>query len=85
MDIRPVIVKDGKPKEERINPAYLPQPDTILNIVGSMRSGKTNLMINMLTRWYKGYFDHIYLISPSAYTDDKWRSIQLKNVYDDYK
>jgi hypothetical protein len=84
MDIRPVNIINGKPKEQRINPSYLIQPDTILCSVGTMRSGKTNLIINLLTRWYSNYFDNIYLISPSAYTDDKWKAVKISNIHDSY-
>jgi len=39
---------------------------------GKSGSGKTNLMISLLTRknFYKGYFDKIYLFSPTAHGGD---------------
>ena len=39
---------------------------------GKSGSGKSNLMVNLLTRphFYKGYFDLIFLFSPTANSDD---------------
>lgn len=54
-------------------------PFRILVIGKSQMSGKTNFIGNLLLRdnFYKKFFDgdNIYIISPSARKDDKWKTI----------
>lgn len=63
------VVFDDKP---------LPLKPCNYGIFGRKGSGKTNLLLNLLTRkespWYKHY-DLIYLISPTAEKDDKMKEL----------
>lgn len=59
-------------------PAVLPKHPARVLFSGASRSGKTNLLISLITdkRFYfkngKPYFDIIFLFSGSALTDDVW-------------
>jgi hypothetical protein len=63
------VVFDDKP---------LPLKPCNYGIFGRKGSGKTNLLLNLLTRkespWYK-HFDLIFLISPTAKRDDKMKEL----------
>ncbi len=63
------VVFDDKP---------LPLKPCNYGIFGRKGSGKTNLLLNLLTRkespWYK-HFDLIFLISPTADRDDKMKEL----------
>ena len=53
-------------------------------IVGASQSGKTNYMLNLMTRdgYYKNYFDRIFVISPTALDLDKsYEELEKKNKY----
>ena len=72
-------VKLTKPMEELIIPGFN-QGSTV--IVGSVRSGKTCLVVNLMTRpeFYKGYFDkeNIWLFSPTATYDEMADSMDIQ-------
>ena len=55
---------------------------------GRSGSGKSNLMVNLLTRnqFYKGYFDLIFLFSPTARSDDLPLYLKLpdKRIFTDF-
>ena len=55
---------------------------------GRSGSGKSNLMVNLLTReqFYKGYFDLIFLFSPTAKSDDLAMYLKLpdKRIFTDF-
>lgn len=63
-------VKSFPPVANRV----LPQHPFQLQMSAQPGSGKTNLLVNFITRpeFYKGYFHRIIIISPSIKTDDKW-------------
>ena len=52
---------------------------------GKSGSGKSNLMVNLMTRpqFYKGYFDLIFLFSPTAASDDlpKYLNLPDKRIF----
>jgi hypothetical protein len=56
----------------------LPNTAIFMALMGSAGSGKTSLMVNMLTKdgMYKKCFDHVHLIAPEAsmnsLKDDIW-------------
>jgi len=53
-------------------------------IVGASGSGKTNLLLNLLTRdgYYKNYFDRIFVISPTALSlDQSYQELEKKTKY----
>ena len=53
-------------------------------IIGASGSGKTNLLLNLLTRdhYYKDYFDRIFIISPTALgLDQSYKELEKKTKY----
>ncbi len=57
-------------------------------IVGASGSGKTNLLLNLLTRdgYYKDYFDRLFVISPTALGLDKsYIELERKTKYENGK
>lgn len=58
------------------NNAYdiIPNHPARVLLVGQSKSGKTNLMLNLLTKneFYKGYFKDVVIISPNLQTDESW-------------
>lgn len=61
--------------------AVLPTHPFRMYVVGSSGSGKTNFILNLLTRkcFYKGYFDSILVISPTALQlDQTYQTLGLK-------
>jgi len=67
-------VKDPEPNEkfDDIHP-NLPQMPSLCLIIGSVRSGKTNLLVNMFCNpdFYKDKFDVVRFISTTLNTDNK--------------
>jgi polyhydroxyalkanoate synthesis regulator phasin len=71
--------KIDKPLDKQITRTDDPLPKTTRGLIyiisGRKGSGKTSLMINLLRNkkegGYKKYFDNIWLISPTARTDEK--------------
>ena len=57
-------------------------------VLGPSNSGKTYTIVSMLAKWYKKYFDKIYLISPNAKVGktNPWDLLKLKeeHVFTDY-
>ncbi|MDB4681419.1 hypothetical protein OAE88_00765 [bacterium] len=53
-------------------------------IVGASGSGKTNLLLNLLTRpgYYRDYFDRIFVISPTALSlDQSYKTLEKETKY----
>lgn len=50
---------------------HLPQHEFLWMIVAPCGGGKTNLLCNLLTNHYKGYFHKVYWCSPSVENDPK--------------
>lgn len=65
----------------------IPRITSNVIMVGSSGSGKTTLLANLFTRkeFYKGWFDRVVLVSPSARTDDLQGQIgvQEDDIVDD--
>ena len=57
-------------------------PSRVL-FVGPSKSGKTNLLINLLTKdeYYNGYYHNIFVFSPNSYNDEEWDA--FREHYDD--
>jgi hypothetical protein len=78
VDENPLKTVLFKPKEEHVKhhekAKYegLPNHPFALGIIGSSGTGKTNLVLNVLLRWYNGYFHKVYVCSASWHTDDAW-------------
>tara|TARA_R100001244_G_C5164815_1_gene131331 strand:+ start:635 stop:1357 length:723 start_codon:yes stop_codon:yes gene_type:complete len=81
----PVVykVKDPDPDEKYadIHP-HLPQPPSLLLIIGSVKQGKSNLVVNLLCspEMYKDKFDIVKIISNTLNADPKGK---LMNKYFD--
>lgn len=80
-------------KKDNIKQPLLSERDIIPRInssvlfVGASGSGKTTVLANMLTRkdMFKGSFDRIFLISPTAHSDDiqKYLNLDPNDIVDD--
>lgn len=78
-DQHPLKCLQFKPKDEHIKKqpevkyhSLLPKHPFSWALVGSSRSGKTTFLFNALFRFYSGYFEKIYIVTPSWYTDDTY-------------
>ena len=71
---RVLKVKDELPSEKFDNiHSNLPQMPSLLLIVGSVRSGKSNLLVNYFcnSEFYKDKFDIVKFVSTTLHTDNK--------------
>jgi hypothetical protein len=85
--ITPIKTKKDKIKQPATaESGIIPKLTSNVLLVGCSGSGKTTLLTNFFTRkeFYKGWFDEIYLISPSAHTDDVQKELQVpdENIVD---
>lgn len=62
------VSNDSHPKPKH---AVLPKHEFTMGVIAPKGSGKTTLLINLL-EFYKGYFHHIIIFSPSIKNDEKW-------------
>ena len=72
------VKKDIKREEFKNIKRPLPQPPFSLVLVAPTKSGKSNIIVNLLKNSYFGYddvFDEIYYISPTVGIDDTLKSI----------
>lgn len=60
---------------------YIPGFPTTVLAVGEPGSGKTNLLMNLLTRddMWRGFFDRIYLLGPTIKSDKLYQNLHLPN------
>jgi hypothetical protein len=65
------IVTDPKYEHPKVQ-FPLPQHESSVLICAMKGSGKTNLILNMISNFYKGYFHKILTCSPSVLSDNKW-------------
>lgn len=56
-------------KRNELIPYPLPKHKQHMLICGGTMSGKTNLIANLLIKFYKNQFDRVYVFSPSYYGD----------------
>lgn len=84
-------IKEIKLEKQKIKQCLLAQNNVIpihpyrSYIVGASQSGKTNYMLNLMTRegYYKNYFDRIFVISPTALDLDKsYQELEKKTKYE---
>jgi hypothetical protein len=63
--------------KENINSHCIPKHPARVLFNGSSGSGKSNLIISMLTRpeFYLNYFDYVFILSPNFDRDDSYRHI----------
>ena len=72
-------VKDPDPNEKFMDlHPHLPTPPSLLLIVGSVKQGKTNLLVNMACspELYKDRFEEMIFISNSANADPKFKILK---------
>lgn len=72
-------VKESKKKLKVEMPPGLPVPPFLMTIVAPRNSGKTNLLIDLLTdeNKMKGKFDIVLIWSRTYHLDPKWKNIRL--------
>lgn len=74
--------------EPNPNNHIIPKHPARVIINGKSGSGKTNLIINLLTKpqFYGGYFNAIFLFSHTYHTDDIWQNLNLPDqmVFDKF-
>ncbi len=75
------LIKQPKMAEDGV----LPKLHYSMIVVGSSGSGKSVLVFNMISKWYKNSFDMVVLISPTGKTDDIQKALNLpdSSVIDD--
>ena len=80
-----------KPKKKPGNiHEMLPQPPFLMTVVAQRASGKTNMVIDLLTddKKLRGVFDLVFVWSTSYYHDSKWKNINIpceeKMVFEKY-
>lgn len=86
LQIRPVETSKDKIKQPPLAKhklMYIPPIGSSVLICGKSGSGKSTLLQNFLTeeRFYKGFFDKTFLISPTANGDDVQRSMNIDKKY----
>src|SRR5579872_2759565 len=61
----------------RLQNKFIPGFPTTCVAVGEPGSGKTNLLMNLLTRddMWKGFFDRIYLLGPTVKSDKLYENL----------
>lgn len=86
------VKKIESPLKDKIppspHPEILPKHPSRVLYSGSSRSGKTNLLLNLITRddYLANYYQLIFCFSPTAYIDDSWQAaigkvIPKQNVF----
>jgi len=70
LQIKPVPIPPGYLHPDVPN-TILPQHEFTLGLIAPVGGGKTTLIVNLL-KFYKGYFNRIYIFSPTILSDEKW-------------
>jgi hypothetical protein len=79
LKVKDLIEKDTR--FDKLNPVLL-KPPFLLVINGSVRSGKSNLIVNLIynNNFYKKIFDNIVYISPTVYIDNTLQHLDDDDV-----
>ncbi len=56
-------------------PEWLPKHEFLMLIVAPAGSGKTTVLLNILLRIYKAYWNEIFIFTPTIHNDSKWEHI----------
>ena len=84
-------IKEIKLEKQKIKQSKLAEMDVLPKhpfrsyIVGASQSGKTNYMLNLMTRdgYYKSWFDAVCVLSPTALDLDKsYQELEKKTKYE---
>ena len=87
-------IKEIKLEKQKIKQSKLAEMDVLPKhpfrsyIVGASQSGKTNYMLNLMTRdgYYKSWFDAVCVLSPTALDLDKsYQELEKKTKYEKTK
>lgn len=78
LKVKPVPVPKGSEHPPPPNPV-LPRHEFTLGIIAPKGAGKTTLIANLLY-WYRGYFNQIYIFSPTVLSDEKWDWIKQQKL-----
>ena len=82
LKIKPIPTKKDKIKQPELSKQdVIPRINSSILLIGHSGSGKTTLLANLLLRkdMYKNAFDDVYLISPTAKSDDIQKSLKLED------
>ena len=59
----------------------LPKHEFSMLMIAPRGSGKTTLILNLITKMFKGYFHRIFVFSPTMAGDPKWEAAKkIKGV-----
>ncbi|KAJ3347633.1 hypothetical protein GGF32_006781 [Allomyces javanicus] len=67
------VIKPLDNADPRGAPSLIPTPSFSCAVVAARGSGKTNMMLNMVTRFYRRTFGRIVVCCPSFHSDEKWK------------
>jgi len=86
LEIRPIQTSKDDIKQPPLaahDNMYIPPLGSSVLISGKSGSGKSTLLANLITeeRFYKGWFDKIFLFSPTANGDDIQKSLGIPKKY----
>jgi hypothetical protein len=73
----PPTAKDKIPQPKIAKEGVLPTLHFSMILNGSSGSGKSVLAFNLISKFYKNFFDMVILISPTAKTDDIQKALDL--------
>lgn len=82
MEIKPLKTKKSDlPQTQAMEAEVINKFPSLTLCIGRSGSGKSNVVANMLTKTFflKGFFDEIYLFSPTAKSDDLVEHLKLKD------
>lgn len=90
LKIKPIPTRKDKIKQPDLAKSdVIPRINSSMLFIGHSGSGKTTLLANLLKRkdMYKNAFDEVYLISPTAKSDDiqKFLDLEDDHIVDDLK
>lgn len=80
-EIKPVATEKDQIKHPALAEAgVIPKLNTSNIICGKSGSGKSVLLVNLMTRkeFYQGAFDRVILVSPTGETDDVQKALRIK-------
>ncbi len=88
LTIKPIDTNKHKiPQRVLMKNNIIPKHPSSVIFNGCSGSGKSTLLLNMLTRpmFFKNYFDHIFLFSPTGDSDDLYKSLKIpkENIFVD--
>jgi ABC-type branched-subunit amino acid transport system ATPase component len=68
LKVEPISEPPGSKHPDAID-EYLPKHEFSALMIAPRGSGKTTLMLNMITKFYRGYYHRIIVFSPTMHGD----------------